>query len=145
MLIRYGSGVNVQVLLKGETTMDAKKRHFMAVLLVLGLTLVGLTMLNGCKKEEPLSEATDTSHEGHDHGPGEHTHAHVDTAMTTETAKEIAGAEQTTCPVMEGNPINKQYFVEYKGKKVYFCCPGCDKKFTANPEQYLAKLPQFEE
>ncbi|MHC4323469.1 MAG: YHS domain-containing protein [Planctomycetota bacterium] len=44
---------------------------------------------------------------------------------------------------MEGNPIKKEYFVEYKGKKVYFCCPGCDKKFLANPEQYIAKLPQF--
>ncbi|MHC4998639.1 MAG: YHS domain-containing protein, partial [Planctomycetota bacterium] len=33
---------------------------------------------------------------------------------------------------------------EYKGKKVYFCCPGCDEKFTADPEKYLGKLPQFE-
>ncbi|MHC4760307.1 MAG: YHS domain-containing protein [Planctomycetota bacterium] len=51
--------------------------------------------------------------------------------------------EQTLCPVM-GNPINKEVFIEYKGKKVYFCCPGCDEKFTADPEKYLGKLPQFE-
>ncbi|MHC4257031.1 MAG: YHS domain-containing protein [Planctomycetota bacterium] len=43
-----------------------------------------------------------------------------------------------------GNPINKEVFIEYKGKKVYFCCPGCDEKFTADPEKYLGKLPQFE-
>lgn len=50
--------------------------------------------------------------------------------------------EQTTCPVMEG-PINKDIYVEYKGKKVYFCCPGCQEKFKAEPEKYLSKLPQF--
>ena len=51
---------------------------------------------------------------------------------------------QTLCPVM-GNPINKDHFVEYQGKKVYFCCPGCDKEFLKNPEKYLPKLPQFQQ
>ncbi len=50
--------------------------------------------------------------------------------------------EQTTCPVMDG-PINKNLYVKYKGKKVYFCCPGCQEKFKAEPEKYLSKLPQF--
>lgn len=50
--------------------------------------------------------------------------------------------EQTLCPVMDA-PINKQYVVEYKGKKVYFCCPGCDETFLKDPEKYLDKLPQF--
>lgn len=53
-------------------------------------------------------------------------------------------AEQTTCPVM-GGAINKDIFTVYKGKKVYFCCPGCKPEFEKNPEKYLAKLPQFEE
>ena len=51
-------------------------------------------------------------------------------------------AEQTTCPVM-GGKINKDVSVEYEGKKVYFCCGGCDDKFLADPEKYIAKLPQF--
>ena len=51
-------------------------------------------------------------------------------------------AEQTTCPVM-GGAINKDIFIVYKGKKVYFCCPGCKPEFEKNPEKYLAKLPQF--
>ena len=50
--------------------------------------------------------------------------------------------QQTTCPVM-GLPINKDLFTVYKGKKVYFCCPGCKPEFEKNPEKYLAKLPQF--
>ncbi|MBP7049498.1 MAG: efflux RND transporter periplasmic adaptor subunit [Phycisphaerae bacterium] len=55
-----------------------------------------------------------------------------------------AGIEQKTCPVMEGNPIDPNIFVEYKGKRLYFCCRGCDKKFLADPEKYVAKLPQFQ-
>ena len=50
--------------------------------------------------------------------------------------------EQTLCPVMDF-PINKEQFIEYQGKKVYFCCPGCSDKFLAEPEKYLHKLPQF--
>ena len=50
--------------------------------------------------------------------------------------------EQTMCPVMEG-AINKELFAEYKGKKVYFCCPGCEEQFLKEPEKYLSKLPQF--
>ena len=47
------------------------------------------------------------------------------------------------CPIMDA-PINKDLFVEYEGKKVYFCCAGCEKLFKENPEKYLAKLPQFQ-
>ncbi|HEX5472918.1 MAG TPA: YHS domain-containing protein [Lacipirellulaceae bacterium] len=49
---------------------------------------------------------------------------------------------QTKCPV-SGKPIDPEHFVEYKGKKVYFCCPHCPEAFKANPEKYLSKLPQF--
>ena len=48
------------------------------------------------------------------------------------------------CPVMDGNKIDKNVFVEYKGKKVYFCCAQCKAKFEAEPEKYLSKLPQFQ-
>jgi YHS domain-containing protein len=51
--------------------------------------------------------------------------------------------EQTTCPVMGGD-INKDSFTEYKGKKVYFCCPLCKNEFEKDPEKYISKLPQFQ-
>lgn len=28
---------------------------------------------------------------------------------------------------------------EYKGKKYYFCAPGCKKAFNKSPEKYLEK------
>jgi uncharacterized UBP type Zn finger protein len=61
------------------------------------------------------------------------------------TSTATAGIEQTTCPVMVGNPIDKNVFVMYQGKKVYFCCPECKAKFQADPEKYLDKLPQFKD
>jgi hypothetical protein len=52
--------------------------------------------------------------------------------------------EQTECPVMAGQPINKDLFTVYQGKTVYFCCEVCKGEFAKNPEKYLARLPQFQ-
>lgn len=49
---------------------------------------------------------------------------------------------QTKCPV-SGKPIDPEHFVDFKGKKVYFCCPNCPAAFKADPEKFMAKLPQF--
>lgn len=91
------------------------------MLLLATLSLVGLFLVGGCKKSEP-------------EGP-------TGTIPEVETVTAVAG-EQTICPVMAG-AIDKTIFVEYQGKKVYFCCAGCKDKFEAEPEKYLAKLPQF--
>ncbi len=116
--------------------MNAKKTY-----LVIAVLFAGLVLFNGCKKKsEPAPAPTPSgTMQGHDHA-----------AMTTEAAKQTAAtaeqaattAEQTTCPVM-GGAIDKNIFVEYKDKKVYFCCPDCKAKFEAEPEKYIAKLPQF--
>jgi YHS domain-containing protein len=58
-------------------------------------------------------------------------------------AKTTTVAEQTTCPIMKSSPIKKTVFTVYQGKKVYFCCAGCDKEFNKNPEKYTKNLPQF--
>ena len=101
--------------------MNVKMKHFKAVLLPTALLIIGLIVVGGCKKSEPEGSSG--------------------TVPEVETAAAAAG-EQTECPVM-GGAIDKNIFVEYKGKKVYFCCPGCEDKFKAEPEKYLAKLPQF--
>ena len=47
------------------------------------------------------------------------------------------------CPVAKETfkPTAATKTATYKGKTYYFCCPGCDKKFAANPEKYLAAGP----
>ena len=46
---------------------------------------------------------------------------------------------QTHCPVM-GGEVNRQVYLDHKGKRVYFCCENCMGKFKAEPEKYLKKL-----
>ena len=117
--------------------MNSKTKKNNAMFIVTSLLLVGLIMLNGCKKSEPAPSETATETMQHEDNE--------QTAKMEESAEAVAAAvEQTTCPIMD-NPINKALFTEYKGKKVYFCCPGCKEKFEAAPEQYLAKLPQFQQ
>lgn len=51
----------------------------------------------------------------------------------------IWAAPQKTCPVMGGD-IDKQYFTDYKGYRIYFCCADCPDDFKKNPEKYMKKL-----
>ena len=48
---------------------------------------------------------------------------------------------QTTCPVLGGN-VNKHVYADYQGKRIYFCCLGCDKEFNKDPEKYMKKLQE---
>jgi len=49
------------------------------------------------------------------------------------------GQAQKKCPVM-GGPINKDIYVDYQGKRIYFCCPACPEEFKKDPDKYLKKL-----
>ena len=48
---------------------------------------------------------------------------------------------QTLCPVLGGN-IDKKVYVDYQGKRIYFCCQGCDAEFKKDPEKYMKKLQE---
>jgi len=80
--------------------------------------MVGVFLFTGCKKKSEPAASAET--------------------------KEIVSRviEQKICPVMEA-PINKELYTEYKGRKVYFCCPGCKEMFEKEPDKYIPKLPQF--
>jgi len=99
--------------------MKSKKKQITS-LIIASLLLMGSVVLTGCKKESPPPPPAETA------------------------PAASAATEQTTCPVM-GGAINKDIFVEYKGKKVYFCCAGCEEMFKADPDKYIAKLPQFKD
>jgi YHS domain-containing protein len=88
------------------------------MILLISTLMLTMFSLTGCKKKsEPTAPA--------------------------ETKEVVSQAiEQKMCPVMEA-PINKELYTEYKGKKVYFCCPGCKEKFEKEPDKYIPKLPQF--
>lgn len=108
--------------------MDRRVRfptRFLVTVAAVLVTMAGLVVFTGCKDKAEVQQ----------------------TATPPVQAKDATVAAvtvQETCPIM-GNPINKEIFVEYQGKKVYFCCNGCSEKFLADPEKYVAKLPQFQE
>jgi len=87
---------------------------------LVGLLLVGIAAMIGCKKKSESAAPVEINQ--------------VSSAVN----------EQTTCPVM-GGAINPDIFTEHKGKKVYFCCPSCKGKFEQEPEKYTSKLPQFKD
>lgn len=62
-----------------------------------------------------------------------HDHSKKETAAK---ASEPHALKQATCPV-SGKPIKDDQFVEYEGKKIYFCCGDCPAKFKESPLKYL--------
>jgi YHS domain-containing protein len=50
-----------------------------------------------------------------------------------------AAIQQKTCPVM-GEPIDQSVYLDYQGKRIYFCCESCKAKFLKSPETYLKKI-----
>ncbi|MCF6174698.1 MAG: hypothetical protein L3J71_02910 [Victivallaceae bacterium] len=48
--------------------------------------------------------------------------------------------QQTNCPVMTQNKINKKLYVDADGKRIYVCCKGCISKVKANPKKYIKQL-----
>ncbi|MHC4308919.1 MAG: heavy metal-binding domain-containing protein [Planctomycetota bacterium] len=140
--------------------MNSKRKNVVTVCLFVGVLLLGVIVLQGCKKTDSGSDteqetkmwvcpmhpditanrATKCSRCGMDLVP-----LKIEPkpeAMLSPAKKIVVAVEQTTCPIM-GMAIDKKVFVEYEGKKVYFCCPGCEDKFKEEPKKYLAKLPQF--
>jgi YHS domain-containing protein len=47
-----------------------------------------------------------------------------------------AGTAQEVCPIT-GKKIDKSVYVDYEGKRVYFCCPGCKATFSKDPDKYV--------
>src|SRR3954447_9487116 len=46
------------------------------------------------------------------------------------------------CPVMTDQPARADRFVDYQGKRIYFCCEKCVARFQKEPSKFLeAKDP----
>ena len=115
--------------------MELKSKKLLSIMTIAGLFMLASIMLTGCEESEP--ESTEPAAMEMDNDMAEH-----EAVVAKTAAVAVSATEQTLCPIMDA-PINKDLFVEYEGKKVYFCCAGCEKLFKENPEKYLAKLPQF--
>ncbi len=80
-------------------------------------------------------EKFDNDPEKHLAKPGE--------GASAEPEEPVAEVEiaQKSCPVM-GGAIDKKYFIDHEGRRIYFCCPVCSDQLEKDPEKYLAKLDE---
>ena len=46
---------------------------------------------------------------------------------------------QTECPVLNGK-IDRNIYLDYQGKRVYFCCASCKDEFLKDPGKYLKQM-----
>jgi len=51
----------------------------------------------------------------------------------------VQAKEQETCPLM-GGKIDKKFFADHNGNRVYFCCGACVAPFNKDPQKYIQKL-----
>ena len=69
----------------------------------------------------------------------------IDTiALAAVTFTLVAGSaayaeKQTSCPIT-GGEINKDFYADVEGKRIYVCCEGCIEKVKADSKKYTAKL-----
>jgi YHS domain-containing protein len=49
---------------------------------------------------------------------------------------------QTSCPVSGKELKTKEAYLDFEGRRVYFCCEGCFDEFNKDPQKYLTRLDQ---
>ncbi|MDY0168150.1 MAG: hypothetical protein RBS80_16500 [Thermoguttaceae bacterium] len=111
-----------------------------ATALVLLVSVLGLGTLAGCGGPS----APVDPHAGHDHGAADDTAGEYAEALAglAPADRELAEKQQI-CPVSEqplgsmGTPVK----VKVEGRDVLLCCAGCQQAIEADPQKYLAKLP----
>ncbi len=119
--------------------MAGKRAWLSALLGVMGL----MAFVAGCEKKEAAPQAPPAAEPAAEPAadtarPGDSGDA---TAHTPAGDANAGGITQTKCPTCGGEGIDRTVFVEYKGRKVYFCCKHCVEPFQKDPEKYAANLP----
>lgn len=91
--------------------------------------------------EPHVSHADHASHEDHAAtGPADASDAPAGHERAP-VADDDRPPENEICPVM-GNPVDPKVYVDYQGRRIGFCCPGCDATFLQDPEKYLKKVDE---
>lgn len=70
-------------------------------------------------------------------------HSSGDKESYEESSFKEKSAINAICPVM-GGEVDKDdpIVLEYEGKRIGFCCPGCTNTFKKEPEKYMQNLEE---
>lgn len=47
---------------------------------------------------------------------------------------------QTTCPVSGEALEDRDVYTDFEGRRIYFCCKKCQKKFAEDPQEFLKAM-----
>lgn len=102
-------------------------------MVVLALALSGAACGGGSSSTTSESQASS----------GGETSGDQTAAATVVPPGEATLGDTTTCPVSGEQFVvtAESPHVEHEGRTYYFCCPGCDARFQANPQQFLSPQP----
>ena len=73
-------------------------------------------------------------------GCGKQATKDADKPTDTESTLAAQTVPQTTCPIMDGNEINKSIYADHDGKRIYFCCRACVAEFKKDPGTYVKQI-----
>jgi YHS domain-containing protein len=96
--------------------------------------------------ETPTSGTSVEDH-AHDHDHGA-TGGGVEEALAQLSPEDRAVAEEQKVCALSGEPLGTMgppVKVEYKGRPVFLCCEHCQEGFEADPEKYIANLPNWQD
>ena len=114
-----------------------KRKWIIFAILILA---AGMFVLVSCGRND------EKSHHAGEH-PSQHEKEHPaapaekpESGAAAEEQAEIELVGNTTCPVIEGNPVKEGLYVDVKGKRINVCCQSCVQAIKADPDKYLKKL-----
>lgn len=112
---------------------------------------VSLISACGCNNASPTPAATPPAATQEDHAVHDHEdHAASDdsdiaNALASLSAEDRAVAEKQKMCLVGGEPLGSMgapVKVTVQGRDVFVCCEGCTDALKADPDKFLAKLPQ---
>lgn len=89
-------------------------------------------------QEKPETDKKDKKECSHSCCGTKESHSDANMEKSSETAS--AQIWNKVCPVKGEEVDSEAPTVEYNGKIIGFCCPGCDSKFQKDPEKYMKNL-----
>ena len=57
-------------------------------------------------------------------------------------APKLQAPKTQATDALSGKPINRNVYVDYKGKRVYFCCDDSKQSFKKNPAVFLRRFKE---
>lgn len=59
--------------------------------------------------------------------------------MTSDDKANADAGNQELCPVM-GFYVTSEFYTDYQGKRIYFCCSPCPSDFKDAPDMYMEQM-----